>query len=421
MMCRKMKNNTVKTNRIYLLALILSLASYVGAQTNSPYSRYGMGNFQQKGSIRTRTMGGAGIAMQNKTDVNNINPSALVAMDSMAVIFDMGFHFNGSSFSSGSTRETVYSGNIDYVTLMIPMHPRWFFAASLQPVSSVGYNINTVAKYNGSYPGTYYGVNYNGKGGVSMASATNSFKLPWGISLGAELGILWGNHNETITETYSEMDVTSSTRQRILYHRGFWMSAGAQYKLSLDKSHFIFGATYDVPTRINSYLESSTVARSIIEEKTSGTVEHSFPVGYGFGVSYNYDNKLTLSTDVKMKNWARSGFGIDPQRLRDNTIISLGAELQPDYNSNKYRERISYRAGAHYESGSYSVASDAVQSAYVSFGVGLPGRLNSTLISVGLEFGSIGGFNSKHITETYGQVNIGLNLGEVWFVKPKFW
>lgn len=420
-MCRQMKSKKMNLRRVYLLIIAISLASYVGAQTNSPYSRYGMGNFQQKGSVRARTMGGAGIAMQNKTDVNNMNPSALVAMDSTAVIFDMGFHVNGSSFSNGSTRETVYSGNLDYVSLMIPMHTRWFFSASLQPLTSVGYNINTIAQYNGSDPASYYGVNYNGKGGVSLASVTNSFKLPWGISLGAELGFLWGNHDETITETYYNMDVSSSTRENTLYHRGFWASFGAQYKLSLDHSYFIIGATYDVPTSVSTSLESTITTRVIVDEQTGGPVSNSFPEGYGIGLSYSYNKKLTLSTDYKVKKWGSSSFGIDPQRLTDNQAFSLGAEWQPDYNSNKYLNRIAYRAGAHYETGSYKVAGDPVQSGYVSFGVGLPGRLNSTLVSVGLEFGSIGGFNNKHITETYGQLNVGLNLGEVWFVKPKFW
>lgn len=421
-MCRTKKTNLMKLKQVYLLILTVLLTSVVSAQTNSPYSRYGLGNFQQKGSIRVRTMGGAGIAMQNKTDVNNINPSALVSMDSTAVLFDMGFHANASNFSDGTTSETVYSGNLDYVSLMIPMHKRWFFAASVQPITSVGYNINTVAQYNGSDPASYYGVNFTGNGGMSLASATNSFKLPWGISVGAEIGVLWGNHSETITESYSEMDVTNTTRENILYHRGFWFTTGAQYKLSLDKSYFILGVTYDVPTNITSHLESEiSSSRSIIEENTSSDVTNKIAEGYGIGLSYNYNERLTLSTDYSMKKWASSGFGIDPQRLSDNQTVSLGAELVPNFNSNKYLKRMAFRAGAHYESGSYKVAGETVQSGYFSFGVGLPGRMNSTLISVGVELGAIGAFNSKHITESYAQFNVGLNLGEVWFVKPKFW
>ena len=422
MMCRTKKTNLMTQKKIYSLILAVLFTTFVGAQTKSPYSRYGLGDFQQKGSVRVHTMGGAGVAMQNKTDVNSVNPSALVAMDSTAVLFDMGFHANTSVFTEGSTTETVYSGNLDYVSLMIPMNRRWFFAATIQPVSSVGYNVDAIEPYNGSDPSTYYAINYDGSGGVSLASVTNSFVLPWGISLGAEVGILWGNHNETITEYYSGMDVTYSTRETTLYHKGFWLTMGGQYKLSLDDSYFILGMKYDVPTNISSSVETETSSsRSIISETTSGDVVNQMAEGFGIGLSYSLNDKLTFSTDYSTKKWASTGLGISSQRLTDNQLFSLGAEMLPNYNSNKYYQRISYRAGVHFETGSFEVSSEAVQSGYISMGVGLPGRSSSTLVSVGLEFGTIGGFNGKHLTENYAQVNVGLNLGEIWFVKPKFW
>jgi len=422
MMCRTKKTNSMNLKKVYLLTIILGFATVVSAQTKSPYSRYGLGNFRSNGSERVRTMGGAGIAMQNKTDVNNVNPSALVAMDSSAVLFDIGFHINASNFSEGGTNETVYSGNLDYVSLMIPMHKRWFVSATLQPITSVGYNINSVKSYNGSDPASYYSVNYVGTGGMSLASLTNSFKLPWGISLGAEVGFLWGNHSETITEYYSGLDISSSTRENTYYHNGLWVSTGAQYKLSFDKSYFILGAKYDVSTKLSSQLESEIESsQTTIDEYTSKTTSNSMPQGYGIGLSYNYNNKLTISTDYSTKEWESSNLGIDAQRLIDNHAFSLGAEFLPNYNSNKYIDRVAYRGGIHYETGSFLVLGDPVQKGYVSFGVGLPGRVSTTLVNVGVEIGTIGGFNGKHLTETYGQLNVGLNLGEIWFVKPKFW
>ncbi len=413
------KNNTLMKN--ILTVLLLGIGSFVIAQTSSPYSRYGLGNFQQKGSVRSRMMGGTGVANQQKTDVNNINPSSLVAMDSMAVIFDIGFHANGSNFSSGDESQTVYSGNLDYVALMIPMHKRWFVSATVQPLTSVGYNINTVKTYNGLSPNEYYAVNFDGSGGVSLATVTNSFKLPWGFSVGAELGILWGNHNETITETYSK-DISYTTRETVTYHTGSWVSTGMQFTHSFEKIKFVMGATYELPTTLTSY-EESTIGSSweLIDESSSRTVKNNLPQGFGAGLSLTYNNRLTFSADIRQKQWEDSGFGVDPQRLCNNNIFSAGMEFTPNYNSNKYFERVSYRLGAHYESGSFEIANAPVKSGYVSAGMGLPGRVSSTLINVGFELGTIGGFSGKHITETYGQVNIGLNLGEIWFMKAKFY
>ncbi len=407
--------------RNYLFFTIaLALSATTLAQSNSPYSRYGLGDFRQKGSVRGRMMGGTGIANQYKTDVNNVNPAALVAMDSSAVLFDVGFHVNRSTFSGEEKKQSVYSGNLDYVSLAIPMHKRWFFSAGVQPLSSVGYNINTQKAYNGKDPTSYYNVNYKGEGGMSLASMTNSFKLPWGLSLGAELGVLWGNHNETISETYA-MDVSYTRRNTISYHRGFIANTGAQLAHSFDRIHLVLGLTYDIPTQITSEQELSiTSSTSAIKDETIGRVKSQMPSGYGIGLSCSLDQKLTLSADYRLKKWSESAFGIEPQRLCDNNIFSMGGEFLPDYNSNQYLKRIAFRAGLHYETGSFKVLNSGVQSGYLSFGLGLPGRMNNTLISIGFELGTIGGFNNKHLSENYGQINIGLNLGEIWFMKAKF-
>lgn len=416
------KYTLMNIKKYSFLLLFIAIATAVTAQTTSPYSRYGLGNFQQKGSVRTRTMGGAAVGTQTKADVNNINPAALVAMDSTAVLFDIGFHAISSSFTSNDETQTVYSGNLDYVSLMIPMTTKWFLSANIMPLTSVGYNIDTERAYNGSFPSVYYDVNYNGKGGVSLATITNSLKLPWGFSLGAELGILWGNHNEVITESYINMDVSQTIRNTITYHRGAWAVAGLQYDHQFNKTKIVLGATYDLPTNISSNTETSTYSpRGEIQSTTGKVHSNTLPKGYGFGFSVAHNQKLTIAADYRQKQWGNSAIGLGSNRLTDNNIFSLGGEYIPAYNSNKYRRRVAYRGGIHHETGSFKISGKDVESSYISLGLGLPGRMNSTAINVGFEFGTIGGLNNANITETYGKLNIGLNLGEVWFVKQKFY
>lgn len=420
-MCKTKNNNLMNKKQIFLIIIAASLSFMTAAQTKSPYSRYGLGVFKAKGSTRVNTMGGAGIALQQKTDVNGLNPSALVAMDSTAVLFDLGFHVNGSRFSDNNISEYVYSGNLDYVTLAIPMKKYWFLSASIKPLTSVGYNINTTQDYV-ELLNQEYTINYMGKGGTSLATLTNSFKLPGGLSLGVEYGYMWGNHDETITELYSGMDVASTTRQETIFTNGTWLTTGLQFKHDFEKTSFTFGATYDVKTAVKSYSET-TISSSIsnIKNETSGTSSDYIPEGYGIGFSINYDKRLTLAADYRTKKWSESGIGIASHRLCDNHIFSFGTEFTPDFNSNKYLDRVSYRGGIHYESGSIIDNGQSVNSAYISIGLGLPGRMPNTIVNVGLKLGTIGGFNSSHISETYGQLNVGLNLGEIWFMKPMFY
>ncbi len=415
--------NILKASLILLISLLFSTAF---AQTNSPYSRYGLGSFSSKGSVRTMTLGGAGTAIQTKNDINNQNPSALVAMDSTTVLFDMGLHANISNFSSNGTTEKVYSGNLDYVTLMIPMTKFWFFSASVQPLSSIGYNISTDNVYVGvsseaTGSSKYYSTNYTGEGGISLGTLTNSFKLPGGFSVGAEVGLLWGTHEETITESYG-LDIPSTSRNDVVYHRGLWLTTGAQWALDVKDWKVVLGATYDIETDVSSYSESEiNVSYSeTIEDKTSVTTVNKLPEGYGLGLSLS-SSQWTFATDYKTKKWSQSNFGIDGTHLCDNDIFSVGSEYIPSFNSNAYLNRVAYRVGVHYETGSFKVNNSAVSSGSVSLGLGLPGRMNNTLINVGFEFGTIGGFSGKHISENYFQLNLGLNLGETWFSKAKFY
>ena len=410
----------LKINIAILTALAFS--TLATAQTNSPYSRYGLGRLQNKESVRSSIMGGTGVANRSNTDLNYVNPAALTAMDSTTVMFDVGFNARVSNFMEKDYKKTAFSGNIDYVTLMVPLQRFWFAAVSIHPISSVGYNVNSVKNYNGVSDNSYYITNYKGKGGMSMATLTNSFKLPLGISLGAEVGMMWGNHDEAITEIYNNMDVSYSTRRTVAYHSGWYLAGGLQIAHDFDKVGFVLGFTYEAPTNMKSYVEKTvTTDFDFIDNTTQSTLKSNMPQSFGGGLSINYNKQLIVSADYKQKQWENSKFGIDPNRFVNNNIYSFGMEYVPNYNSNKYFDRVAYRFGAHYESGSFEVADAPVQSGFLSAGFGFPARMGSTILNVGFEFGTIGGLNKKHITENYFQLNVGLNLGEVWFMKQKFY
>ena len=68
---------------IVLLILIIG-AQVSQAQNNtiSPYSRYGLGLYEQNGFGRGLAMGGTGIALQARGHVNNINPASYALIDS---------------------------------------------------------------------------------------------------------------------------------------------------------------------------------------------------------------------------------------------------------------------------------------------------------------------------------------------------
>ena len=78
---------------IYLMLVVVmaTTAFSVSAETKntfSSYTMYGLGRIQTQGTLATRSMGGAGVAMRSMTNINLINPAAYSMAIPRGVLFD---------------------------------------------------------------------------------------------------------------------------------------------------------------------------------------------------------------------------------------------------------------------------------------------------------------------------------------------
>ena len=106
----------ISKNRIvYLFAVFLATANVVQAQygqygtngQNSPYTRYGFGQLCDQAMGSNKAMGGIGVGLRNRAQINAINPASYSAVDSMTFLFDGGITLQNTNFNENGIRKNT--------------------------------------------------------------------------------------------------------------------------------------------------------------------------------------------------------------------------------------------------------------------------------------------------------------------------
>ena len=80
------------SKKILVGSWLLASSTVVCAQisTNSPYTRYGLGDMFDQSFTNNAAMGGVGYALRTPEHINAMNPASYTAVDSLSFIFDAG-------------------------------------------------------------------------------------------------------------------------------------------------------------------------------------------------------------------------------------------------------------------------------------------------------------------------------------------
>ena len=106
---------------------------------NTPYSRYGYGSLADNSFVANKGMGGVGIGLRNRSQINVQNPASYTAIDSLTSLFDFGMNGQMSVFREPGVSQTDWSAGIDYVAFQVPLGKKFAATAGLLPFSYVGY------------------------------------------------------------------------------------------------------------------------------------------------------------------------------------------------------------------------------------------------------------------------------------------
>ncbi|MDR1881853.1 MAG: hypothetical protein LBR26_03610 [Prevotella sp.] len=429
----------LKSKDLLLIALLACIAGSLGAQTDSPYSRYGYGVLKDQAVGPSKAMGGIGYGLRNSQSANPVNPASYSRVDSLTFLFDIGLNFNSGKLSDGVNSDSKYNGGLDYITVLVPLKKGLGLSFGVIPFSSVGYKFgSTETKGSVSFTKSFFG-----SGGLSQIYGGLGYSTPVkGLSIGVNASFLFGTLDYTRslpaitgTNTYTSQDETELSVKSAKF------DMGVQYGMSIAKNKTLtIGAVYS--PKINSsanydnrrYVISSS---SKIQGDTTfyKGVDAGIPETYGLGFTVNSNNKLVFGADATCQRWSKVKYtscmndGLsDADRFNDRWKYSVGAEYMIDPYDRSFFKKIRFRGGVNYANSYLNVmdatgATGGYKEYGATLGFGLPIRDNIgrrvSYINVNFEYKKLKPGLGNMISEEYFGVSLNVNINELWFFRRK--
>ncbi len=332
----------------FLVALVvfcnLSIISFGQSSSFSPYSRYGLGDINQRANAHIMGAGGAFIALQPDTLMpillNQANPAALAHIRLAAL--DLGIIADRRLFETTNGIIKKRTVNFNYAMLGFPIRKNGGACFGVMPYSTVGYNMESKTDVSGI--GTITNQ-YQGSGGVNKAfigygilpfknAVINYYKaisktanseqpillskqklavnkLLANLSLGATANYLFGTVEQSTRIIFptvgGQLVYYSIQRQRDIGVNGITGQLGLQTAYTIDSV---------------SYRDTSKVKRSrALLDK----------VKFSFGYYMALNNTVKLTYDALVFNYVSGSLGsqfpidtaLDEQNQRTSTALPL--------------------------------------------------------------------------------------------------
>lgn len=410
----------MKLFRLLSFSFIVLLALPVCAENgmNSPYTRYGFGQLSAMETGTSKSMGGTGIGVQNRNQINMLNPASYAAVDTLTFLLDVGMSLNHTNLEEGGVKKNARNTTFDYLAMQFRLVPRLGMTIGMTPFSNIGYAFSNTRIIDNDDEQVTATNTYNGIGGLRRVTAGLGYTPFKGLSVGSNFSYIYGEIYHYVYNNFSDASINTFTRQYKAEISTYSIDFGLQYQTVIGKNKFTLGATYRPGHAIDdeAYVLGIT---SIVDTIRSSSL--SLPTEYGAGFSYTYDNRLTIAADYSVQEYSRVNFF--GEQGADRTRASLGVEYVPEQLTRKLFRRARYRAGLHYATAYYTIDGKQGPTEYgATIGIGLPimNRWNGkSIVNISGQAVHVRPNASGMITENYLRLNIGLSFNEGWFNKWK--
>ena len=447
-------------SRICLAFIFASFLLTVAAQENSPFSRYGIGEYYTSQHILSRSMGGLTAAYADGLNNNvgqsiNFNNPATYSGFYMAS-FDLGLTINSRTLRSNNPIGKFTSNNFipSYLAIGAPLSrvKGLGIAFGLKPVSNISYSVENLTRVAGDSLQTLY----EGSGGLNQAFVGIGKKWKT-FSIGANTGYNFGRKEIStrkifLNDTVAYYQSNSATTTNF---GGVFLSGGLQYEVSLHKKtnteaktaeNYLlrFGITGTLQQNLNA---TQNISRQTFTYGTSGDIKIDsvseqdnikgkilLPSSYAAGVTLHKTSTnsrglfelWSIGLEYTSTQWAKYRFYDQTDKLSNSWQMKLGIQFAPDpLSGSNYWNNVNYRAGLYIGKDYINSDGNGLKQFGVSFGAGLPIRKWSsydnqfTVLNTAFQFGKRGS-GVNNITESYFQFSLGISLSDLWFVKRRY-
>ena len=405
----------------------------------SPYSIFGVGNISKEGTAFNKSMGGVGIATRNKRFINYLNPAAITARDTLSFMGDIGLAQNNTVFTQGDLKSAHNTFNVYNFVLSFPIYRSSAFMVGITPYSDVGYDFSDIVE-DKDIIGVTNNISYSsyGTGSVYQLFAGAGATFWKRFSVGAEFIFLFGNIDKVTNMSYSNSSYRSLNTGNELTVRGVTGKFGLQYEQKLgDNISMIIGATYRLGSKVRGYAKdySYAVQSSVTDtlKLYTDTLQNTglrFGDELGLGISIKGGDKWCAEFNYIRSDWrstgmdSATGFSVVGSSVFTTTVSNsfrAGFEITPNRNDIRYYlKRCAYRAGVYYDQAYYKLDGNNINSIGLTLGVTLPVFKWYNGISLGVDVGQRASNRNNMVRENYVTFNIGFNIHDIWFQKPRY-
>ena len=409
--------------------------------TQSPYSKFGVGNI--KGSLlpQFRAMGGISTAVYRPGYFNNINiqnPASYAAIN--ATTLDIGLTGVVTELSNSSMSESSFNGTLSHVAMAFPLTRKSALSFGILPYSQLGYDFkNTVQVGTNATNTKTVDYKYTGEGGLTKAYIGYGLQFGDHFRVGANVEYLFGNLSENrSTEYVNDPGSINSRFQSKNSVGGVNFSYGAQYDIRLNnKTSLVLGYSGSANSKINSEKSNVVTQYNIIngEEQsafdTLSIVENrptnlQLPLVHNFGFTIQKDNKWLIGADYRMGKWSNLTIDNVNQGLQDTYGVSVGGQFTPDITAiNGYFKRVDYRLGFSHDKTYIQVNNQDIKQTAITLGLGLPlsslSRGSVYKMNITAELGKRGMVSNGLLQEKFVNLHLAFTLNDgTWFRRFKF-
>jgi hypothetical protein len=425
--------------KIFFSAVLLLGTLCATAQTNgsnSPYSRYGYGLQNDQAQGFNKGMAGLAYGMNDAKQLNFKNPASYAAIDSLTMIFDIGFTLQKANLELGGVKKNANNSSVDYVMAGFRLAPNLGMTLGLMPYTTIGYNMSTRPKQVETTRQELTQTDvYKGEGGLREVFFGLGYRPTPKLSVGANVGYLWGTMENIFYAPYSD----NTDYNRHFYTadiRTFKVDFGVQYEHQVNsKNWLVVGATYGLGHNVN---RPATFIRQLISASQGATgdttrISNAFelPHTFGLGATWNHRNRLRVGFDYTLQLWdgcrtpelINNEYQVSTNSFTNSHTSTLGGEYVRRPNSAYWYQQIRYRVGLSMSTPYTKVNGvDGPRRYTASLGLGIPirnGWNNRSVVNIAAQYERVEPKFSGMITENYFRLCLGITFNEMWFSKWK--
>jgi hypothetical protein len=417
---------------ISLLNFIIFYSSSVFAQTNSPYSRYGIGDLMNQENISNRGMGGVSNADHSFGQINYLNPASYPSIG--LTTLQLGLYGERNRVTTKDSSNTTGSLNIAYLSVGLPVGDKGGIAFGLMPFSRVGYR--ELASSN-PFDSTIIQSAFTGSGGLQKLFAGYGWRYK-DFSLGANFNFVFGNYSHSsINQFYDTTSIYSAEYGEYFNVKGVQFNFGGLYHHTFKKEGFFkdkiltIGATFQPQSSLSvnkdAYQKSFLYvgsAEDTIAKETGTRLKMTTPMSIGTGIQFAKGDTWKIGVDYNMAKWSAYRLGSDADSTTDSWNFKVGGAYRKTVLDNaSFVNRMEYRAGFFTGQDQYKLNSTNIKSTGVSVGVGMPLKLRKSsygAVNIALQTGVRGTIDNGLLREGFTRFSFGFSVSEKWFLKRRY-